>query len=145
MKSSQQEIIINHEAKELYDIVIDIEKYPEFIPWCSNIKITSKYDNKIIADMSVDYKFFPTQIFTSKVLFDSNKLKISTNYVNGPLKDLKTEWIFQKLKKSKTRVLFNIKFEFKKFLHQKLAVIFFSLIQDKMIDSFKKRSDDILN
>ena len=145
MKSSQQEIIINHEAKALYEIVIDIEKYPEFIPWCSNIKITNKYDNKIIADMFVDYKFFPTQKFTSKVLFDSKNLTINTNYLNGPLKDLKTEWLFKKLKKSKTRVLFNIKFEFEKFFHQKLAEIFFSLIQDKMIYSFKKRSDDLLN
>ena len=145
MKSSQQEIIINHKAKALYDIVIDIEKYPEFIPWCSNLKIINKYDNKIIADMFVDYKFIPTQKFTSKVLFDPDNLTINTNYVNGPLKDLKTEWIFEKLEKCKTRVLFNIRFEFKKFFHQKLAEIFFSLIQDEMINSFKKRSDDLLN
>ena len=51
MKSSQKEIIINHDAKDLYNIVIDIEKYPEFIPWCSNIIITDNNDKLIIADM----------------------------------------------------------------------------------------------
>ncbi|PPR45841.1 MAG: Persistence and stress-resistance toxin PasT [Alphaproteobacteria bacterium MarineAlpha5_Bin6] len=145
MKSSQKEIIINHDAKDLYNIVIDIEKYPEFIPWCSNIIITDNNDKLIIADMYVNYKFFPTQKFTSKVFYNKKKLIINTNYMNGPLKDLKTEWIFKRINKSKTKVLFNINFEFEKLLHQKLAEIFFPLIENTMIDSFKKRSDDLLN
>ena len=145
MKSSKQEIIINYGAKDLFKIVLDIEKYPEFIPWCKAIKIISKSNNEIFADMVVSYKFFFPQIFTSHVLFNSNKLSIKTNYVKGPLNDLKTEWIFDQLEKKKTKVLFNIKFEFQKFLHQKLAELFFVLIEDKMIDSFKKRADKILN
>ena len=121
MKSSQKEIIINHDAKDLYNIVIDIEKYPEFIPWCSKIIITDKNDKLIIADMYVNYKFFPTQKFTSKVFYNKKQLIINTNYMNGPLKDLKTEWIFKRINKSKTKVLFNINFEFEKLLHQRLA------------------------
>ena len=74
--------------------------------------------------MLVSYKFFFPQIFTSHVFFNSNKLLIKTNYVEGPLKDLKTEWVFDQLDKNKTKVLFNIKFEFHKFLHQKLAEFF---------------------
>ena len=137
MKSSTQEIIINYAAKDLYKIVLDIEKYPEFIPWCKEIKIKSKYQNEILADMLVSYKYFFPQIFTSHVFFDSNKLCINTNYIEGPLKDLKTEWIFNKLEKKKTKVLFKINFEFKKFLHQKLAELFFVLIEDKMINANK--------
>ena len=145
MKSSQQEIMINYSAKDLYKIVLDIEKYPEFIPWCTSIKIKSKSNAEILADMIVNYSFFLPQTFTSHVFFNSNKLSINTIYIEGPLKDLKTEWLFEELEIKKTKVLFNIKFEFQKFLHQKLAEFFFVLIEKKMIDSFKKRADEILD
>ena len=145
MKSSQQEILINHAAKDLYKIVLDIEKYPEFIPWCKGIIIKSKSKNEMLADMIVSYKNFLQHTFTSHVIFDSNMLKISTNYIQGPLKDLSTEWIFEKLEIKKTKIVFNMKFEFQRLLHQKLAEFFFNLIENKMIDSFKKRADEILD
>ena len=144
MKSSKQIIIVNHAAKDLYKIVLDIEKYPEFIPWCKEMIIRSKSKNEILADMIVCYKFFLPQIFTSHVFFNSNKLSINTKYIEGPLKDLKTEWLFEKKEEKKTKVLFDVKFEFQKFLHQKLANLFYSLIENKMIESFKKRADNIL-
>jgi len=145
MKSSQKEIFLNHKAKDLYKIVLDIEKYPEFIPWCNKIIIKSKSKNELLADMIVSYKYFLPQLFTSHVFFDSKKLLINTNYIEGPLKDLKTEWSFEMLEEKKTKVLFNIEFEFQKLLHQKLAEFFFDLIENKMIDSFKERADKILD
>ena len=145
MKSSKQEIIINHSAKDLYKIVLDIEKYSEYIPWCKEIIIKSRTKNEIKADMIVCYKYFLPQTFTSHVIFDSNKLLINTNYIKGPLKDLSTEWLFKKLDIKKTKILFNMKFEFQRLLHQKLAELFFGLIENKMIDSFKKRADEILD
>ena len=145
MKFSKQEIIVYHKAKDLYRIVMDIEKYPEFIPWCESIKIIDKSRNKIKADMVVYYKFFPRKSFTSNVIYNSSSLSIQTSYIKGPLKDLKTEWIFKKINSSKTKVFFNVTFEFEKVLHQKLAEIFYNLIEKKMIDSFIKRANKILN
>ena len=145
MKSSKQEIIINHRAKDLYKIVLDIEKYPEYIPWCKKIIIKTRSKNEMLADMIVCYKYFLPQTFTSHVIFDSNKLIIDTHYIKGPLKNLTTQWLFKKLEMKKTKVIFNIKFEFQRLLHQKLAEFFFVLIENKMIDSFKKRADEILD
>ena len=145
MKSSQQKIIINHAAIDIYKIVLDIEKYPEFIPWCKEILIKSKSKNEILADMIVCYKYFIPQTFTSHVIFDSNKLSIKTKYIEGPLKNLNTEWFFKKLEIKKTKIIFIIKFEFQRLLHQKMAELFFGLIENKMIDSFKKRADEILD
>ena len=145
MKSSKQEIIINHSAIDLYKIVLDIEKYSEYIPWCKEIIIKSRSKNEMLADMIVCYKYFLPQTFTSHVMFDSNKLLINTNYIKGPLKDLNTEWLFKKLEIKKTKIIFNVKFEFQRLLHQKLAELFFGLIENKMIDSFKKRADEILD
>ena len=145
MKSSKQEIIINHRAKDLYKIVLDIEKYSEYIPWCKKIIIKTRSKNEMLADMIVCYKYFLPQTFTSHVIFDSNKLIIDTYYIKGPLKNLTTQWLFKKLEMKKTKVIFNIKFEFQRLLHQKLAEFFFVLIENKMIDSFKKRADEILD
>ena len=145
MKSSKQEIIINHRAKDLYKIVLDIEKYSEYIPWCKKIIIKTRSKNEMLADMIVCYRYFLPQTFTTHVMFDSNKLLINTNYIKGPLKDLSTEWLFKKLEIKKTKIIFIIKFEFQKLLHQKMAELFFGLIENKMIDSFKKRADEILD
>ena len=145
MKSSEQVIIINHRAKDLYKIVLDIEKYSEYIPWCKKIIIKTRSKNEMLADMIVSYRYFLPQTFTSHVMFDSNKLLINTNYIKGPLKDLSTEWLFKKLEIKKTKIIFIIKFEFQRLLHQKMAELFFGLIENKMIDSFKKRADEILD
>jgi len=144
MQTSVREEIINHNAKQLFEIVLDLEKYPLFIPWCTSIDIHSKSKNEIFADMFVKYKFIFTQKFGSHVIFDKNKLNIKTKYTEGPLKDLQTSWIFLSLNKKKTNVKFKVNFEFKNFFHQKLAETFYPLIEKKMIESFILRADNIL-
>ena len=144
-KKSAREEFIEHNAKKLFDIVLDIEKYPEFIPWCQYMKIHSRKNNEIFADMYILYKFFLPQKLGSHVIFNKKKLNIKTIYIDGPLKDLKTIWNFEPINSKKTLVNFSIDFEFKKFLHQKLAEALYSFLENKMIDSFKKRANYILN
>ena len=145
MKSSTKTLIVNHNAKDLFDIVLDLEKYPEFIPWCKNMKIYSKNTKEIYADMYVFYKLILPQKFGSHVIFDKKKLFIDTIYIEGPLKDLKTNWKFDQINKSKTKLIFSVKFEFKRFIHQKIAETFYPLIENKMINSFKERADSFLD
>ena len=71
MKSSDQEIIIEHGAKNLYKIVLEIEEYPKFIPWCNSVNIQYKKIDEILVDMIVFYKYFSPQTFTSHVKFNS--------------------------------------------------------------------------
>ena len=145
MKHSKKEIELNHNANDLYNIVLKIEKYPDYIPWCSNIEIIERKKNEIKAIMIVNYKFFPTQKFTSKVVYDLKNKKIKTNYLEGPLKDLFTSWEFIQLEKNKAKVIFVVGFKFKNFIHQKLAELFFPLIEIKMMNSFIERADNTLN
>ena len=144
MRESKQEIESNHKAVDLFRIVLDIEKYPLYIPWCSNIEILAKKKNIIKANMIVDYKFFPSQKFTSNVVFNLEEMSIITTYVEDPLKDLETIWEFKNLKKNKSKILFKVKFEFKNFFHQKIAELFFPLVESKMIKSFIERADQTL-
>ena len=145
MKSSNREEIVNHNARELFNIVLDIESYPYFIPWCSAMKVHSKNEKEIYADMIVWYKYFMPQKFGSHVEFVKKNLNIKTTYIEGPLKNLKTSWLFKSIKKNQTLISFNVEFEFKRFFHQKIAETFFPLIENKMIESFKDRADEILN
>jgi len=145
MKNSQREEIVNHSAIKLFDIVIDIEKYPEYIPWCTKMVVNERRKNEIYADMYVKYKFILTQKFGSYVKFDRNKLKIETNYIQGPLKDLTTKWKFEEIDNYKSKIVFDVNFEFKNLIHQKVAEIFYTLIENKMINSFKERADSFLD
>ena len=145
MKQSYQEIELKHKAIDLYKIVLDIEKYPDYIPWCSKIEILKRANNEINAIMVVNYKFFPSQKFTSNVTFDLDKLFVKTKYIDGPLKDLDTLWEFTDLKKNKSRISFTVKFEFENYLYQKFAEFFLPLVENKMIESFIKRAEEILD
>lgn len=145
MKESNKSIEFNYNAKELFDIVLDIEKYPDYIPWCKKINILKKNKNSIKANMIVNYKLLPTQQFISIVTYDVKNLLIKTQYIEGPLKNLDTLWKFVKIEKNKTIVNFNIKFEFKNFFHQKISEVFYSLVENKMMESFEKRAKKILN
>ena len=144
MRESKQEIELNYKAVDLFNIVLDIEKYPQYIPWCTGIEILSKKNNEIKANMIVDYKFFPSQKFTSNVVFNLDKMLIKTSYVEGPLKNLETIWAFKNLKKNKSKISFKVKFEFKNFFHQKIAELFFSLVESQMIKSFIERANQTL-
>ena len=145
MKEANKEIIVNHKAAELYSIVLDVEKYPDYIPWCTKIEILVKGKKQMKANMIVDYKLFPSQKFTSKVIFDSKSLIIKTKYIEGPLKNLNTIWNFIDLKKNQSKVVFNLEFEFSNYFHQKLAELFLPLIESKMMESFIQRADETLD
>tara|TARA_Y100001970_G_scaffold166099_1_gene203136 strand:+ start:2074 stop:2511 length:438 start_codon:yes stop_codon:yes gene_type:complete len=145
MKKSKREEIVFHSANKLFNIVLDIESYPEYIPWCIKMVVNEKNNNEIYADMFVKYKFILTQKFGSYVKFNKNELKIQTSYIEGPLKDLKTNWEFEEISKNKSKIIFEVNFEFKNFIHQKLAETFYPLVENKMIESFKKRADNLLD
>ena len=145
MKKSKREEVVFHSANKLFNIVLDIESYPEYIPWCTKMIVNEKKNNEIYADMFVKYKFILTQKFGSYVKFNKNELKIQTSYIEGPLKDLKTNWEFEEISKNKSKIIFEVNFEFKNFIHQKLAETFYPLVENKMIESFKVRADEILD
>tara|TARA_Y100001970_G_C14139929_1_gene806500 strand:+ start:723 stop:1160 length:438 start_codon:yes stop_codon:yes gene_type:complete len=145
MKNSNREEVISHSAAKLFNIVLDIESYPDYIPWCTKMVVNQRNKNEIFADMYVKYKFILAQKFGSHVKYDKNNLTIETSYIEGPLKDLTTKWKFEEIDKKNSKIIFDVNFEFTNYLHQKVAETFYPLIENKMINSFKKRADEILD
>ena len=143
MPKSLQKKKLPYNSLDLFNIVIDIEKYPEFIPWCSASRIISTKDNLIIADLMISYKNF-NESFRSYVNYDLNKRSIVVEYKDGPLKNLFNSWRFAEINKYETILIFEIEFELKFNLFQNVILKFYKMIENKMIDAFESRAKKIL-
>lgn len=133
-----------HEPQELFDIVSDVEKYPEFLPWVSATRITDRYEDHFIADMVVGFKGI-TQKYTSRVdTIRGEKLEIDVSLVRGPFKHLKTHWIFEPAESGGTNIMFHLDFKFQSAMFEKMIGFVFEKAVSKMTDAFIKRADNIL-
>ena len=139
--------LIDCKKKDLINLVLDIEKYPEFIPFCYNAKIYERDENddfvKIIADLSIGKGPFK-DTYKSDVLFNKKNSIILVKNIEGPLNYLSNEWSFKE-KNNKTEVNFNIDFEIKnKFLNTIMEASFqFGL--EKIADAFQNRSEQLFS
>jgi coenzyme Q-binding protein COQ10 len=136
-----------HSAKDLFNIVADVEKYPEFLPWVAASRITAKNEDYFIADLLVKFKSFSHK-YTSKVeLFSATEknpfYKIDVNLVKGPFKHLVTNWIFEE-KENMTEISFNLDFKFESILLEKMIGFLFEKAVKKMTEAFIKRADELL-
>ena len=139
--------LIECKKKDLINLVLDIEKYPEFIPFCFESKIYDKIENdestKIIADLTIGKGPF-RDTYKSNVFLDKKKNFIHVENINGPLNHLFNNWSFKELDK-KTEVTFDIDFEIKnKFLNTMMSASFkFGL--EKIADAFQRRAEELFN
>ncbi len=127
--------------EQLYDLVADIEKYPEFLPWCQNARILSKSETEIVADLSVGYKFFQ-ETFRSRVHL-TPKTRIDVEYIKGPFHHLKNHWTFKEGPDQETTIDFFIDFQFKNSFFQRATQAVFETAFDKMLDAFEKRAKEV--
>ena len=141
MIQHREEVIMPYKPRQMYDLVLDIEKYPEFLPWCQDLRILKHEDNKLEAELTIGYKFFREK-FQCKVYFIAPK-DIKAHYISGPLKSLTNEWAFSSAGRNKTRIKFCIQFEFKGALFQKLADALFNKVFQHMVRAFEKRAAEI--
>lgn len=144
MPAHSDKYFSNHSAKELFDIVADVEAYPQFLPWVSATKITERYNDFFLADMVVGFKGI-TQKYTSKVELITNKpnLEIDVSLVKGPFKHLKNNWVFEQTNTG-TNIHFALDFKFQSAIFEKMMGYLFEKAVMKMTDSFIKRADEIL-
>ena len=136
---------IAREKQKLIDFVLDIEKYPEFIPFCIDSKVFERNDEKdeiaIIADLTIGKKPF-IDTYKSDVRYNKKKDTIHVTNIGGPLKHLENNWKFIQ-KDNFTEVHFDVDFEIKnKFLNIVMAKSFqFGL--NKIADAFQKRAESL--
>jgi len=128
--------------KNLIDMVLDIEKYPEFVPWCLNSKIHDKTDKgdtiEIKADLTIGKSFFK-DTYKSFVIYNKSEDSIHVTNIDGPLKHLENEWFFKQDGNS-SEVEFHVDFELKNKILNILMIKSFNLGLKKIADAFEKRA-----
>jgi coenzyme Q-binding protein COQ10 len=133
--------------KNLIKMVLDIEKYPEFVPWCLNGKIHSNIDKgneiEIIADLTIGKSFF-NETYKSFVTYDKKLNTIFVKNLEGPLKNLENKWLFTEVEKF-CQVDFSINFELKNKILNLFMIKSFDIGLQKIANAFEKRAIDLFN
>ena len=147
MSSATIKKIISCKKKELVEMVLDIEKYPEFVPWCIQGKVYDKKESDDLITFKGDLKVgksFLNETFSSYVSFYKEKDKIIVTNLEGPLKHLKNEWIFKQINNS-TQLTFIIDFELKNPIFNSIMQKSFELGLNKIARAFEQRAVDLYN
>ena len=134
--------------KLIENLILDIDNYKKFLPWCTNSKIISKKKNKdsieIIADLEIGYSF-AKDVYTSHVKYDIMKKKITVDAIDGPLKNLENIWTLNQINKNECEVEFYINLELKNIILNKMLDKMFDIGFEKILNSFEKRAKYLAN
>ncbi|WP_254493073.1 type II toxin-antitoxin system RatA family toxin [Bartonella sp. B1099] len=138
---------VAHSAREMFDLVSDIERYPDFLPMCEALIIRSRKecDEKtlLLADMTVGYKVI-RETFTTQVFLQPKKGLIEVNYIDGPFKYLENRWFFHNIENTNAcNIEFFIDYEFKSKILGRVMGSMFDIAFRKFTDAFEKRAHQI--
>ena len=145
MSSASIKKIISCNKKNLIDMILDIEKYPDFVPWCLEVKIYKKVESEeyveIKADLKVGKKFI-NETYSSLILYLKKNDTITVTNIDGPLKYLKNEWKFKEIHNN-TQLEFNIDFELKNSFLNIVMKKSFNFGINKIADAFEDRANKL--
>jgi coenzyme Q-binding protein COQ10 len=137
---------VRHSPLQMFDLVADVEKYPEFVPLCEDLRIRRRAQSgegieTLVAEMSVGYKAI-RETFTTRVTLDEPRRRILVEYVEGPFSFLENRWTF-KPDPAGCLVEFYITYEFKSFALRMLMGAMFERAFAKFAEAFEARADVI--
>ncbi|HWT29756.1 MAG TPA: type II toxin-antitoxin system RatA family toxin [Propylenella sp.] len=135
-----------HPAERMFDLVADVERYPEFVPFCEMLQVRGRRKDGerevLVADMSVGYKLV-RETFTSKVTLDRPVLEIRADYLDGPFRALENSWHFTPLPDGGSEISFCIQYEFRSRTLAVLMGAMFDRVFRTFADAFEGRADQI--
>lgn len=138
MPTHAERRVLPYAPEQLFDLVADVEKYPDFLPWCLAARIRSRTDTVIVADLVIGFKMFRER-FTSRVTLERPG-RIAVEYVEGPLRHLNNEWRFSPHPKG-CELDFSVEFEFRSKVLQTLIGALFDQAFQRMVAAFEARAD----
>ena len=130
-----------YSPQQMFDLVADVKRYQEFLPWVAATRVRSDSETEMVADLVVGFKAIK-ESFTSKV-HKHRPDRITIDYVDGPLKYLKNDWRFKPDGQGGTEIDFCVDFAFKSRLFEALAGQMFDRALRRMIGAFEERARDL--
>jgi coenzyme Q-binding protein COQ10 len=136
---------VHHSAPQMFDLVADVERYPEFVPLCQSLKIRERTPQPdgteiVIADMTVSFRLV-RESFTSRVTLDRPNLRILVEYLKGPFSNLENRWAFEPKSDTDCDVGFFLSYEFKSRMLALLMGTMFDAAFQRFAAAFEKRAD----
>jgi coenzyme Q-binding protein COQ10 len=136
---------VRHTAAEMFDLVADVERYPEFLPLVESLRVRTRADHAdgtatLVADMTVAYKVM-RETFTSRVTLDRANLKIRAEYLDGPFSELDNRWTFTPVAEDLCDVEFFIAYEFKSRMLGLVMGAMFDAAFRRFAEAFERRAD----
>lgn len=137
-----------YSARQMYDLVADVESYPQFLPWNSAARIRTRDTRpdgaeEITADLVISFKVFRERFGSRVVLWPKDEngvLKIDTEYLDGPFKYMRSGWTFKDRPEGGCHVEFFVDFEFKNAILQRLIGVVFNEAMSRIIRAFEDRA-----
>jgi coenzyme Q-binding protein COQ10 len=132
--------VLPHTPEQVFDLVADVGKYPQFLPWCAAARVRSRNETEQVADLTIGFGPF-RESFTSRVKMDRPGL-IRVTYENGPFRYLNNQWKFT-ADPGGCRVDFFVDFEFRSRILQSAIGVVFNEAVRRMVNAFIKRARDV--
>jgi coenzyme Q-binding protein COQ10 len=127
-------------AEQMYDLVTDVRRYSEFLPWVAAVRVRSNTEEEMLADLVVGFKALK-ETFSSRVL-KTPKSKVVVDYLDGPMRHLHNQWLFEETPDG-CIVDFTVDFSFHNRVFEALAGQYFSTALRKMTDAFVARAGEL--
>ncbi len=135
-----------YSAQQMYDLVADVESYPEFLPWTAAARIRSTREDGekvvMLADLVISFKVFRER-FGSRVTLYPEARKIDTEYLDGPFEKMVSNWAFEEAEDGGCNVSFYVDFAFRNRLLQTTATIFFNDAMQRVVRAFERRAAEL--
>ena len=138
MPSISETRLLPYTAEQMFDLVADVARYPEFLPWVVATRVRNRTDDGMEADMLVGFKAIREK-FTSRVLLDRPHT-VKVHYVDGPLRDLDNNWTFRPAGDGACEIGFTVDFTFKNMMFEALAGQYIDRAFRKMVAAFEERA-----
>jgi coenzyme Q-binding protein COQ10 len=138
MPTHAEKRVMPYRAEQMFDLVADVERYPEFLPWCLAARVRERRGEVIVADLLIGFKMVRER-FTSRVTLDRPR-RIDVAYTEGPLRYLNNHWIFRDLPEGGCEIDFFVDFEFRSAILQKIIGVLFNEAVRRMVSAFETRA-----
>ena len=130
--------VLPYAPEQMFYLVADVERYPEFLPWCTAVRVLERNGDVVISRMEVGFKVF-SESFTTRVTLSPPR-RIDVAYFEGPFKYLNNHWVFEPVAGGGCRVDFFVDFEFRSRIFGKLIGVVFNEAVQLMVSAFEKRA-----
>ncbi len=146
MPTHTEKRVLPYTADQIYALVADVERYPEFLPWNAAARVRARKDlgegrEEVLADLVISFKVFRER-FGSRVILDAPARRIDTEYLDGPFKFLRSYWQIDPTAQG-CNVEFFVDFEFKSPILQKLIGVVFNQAMERIVRAFEERASKL--